>query len=67
MIKEVKLAKHITCKLHELDKVYFCVTCSEVLCPDCFIDNHIGHERKNLKKVYEERKQSLNNAIHSIE
>ena len=67
MIKEIKLAKHITCELHKLDKVYFCVKCSEALCPDCYMDNHIGHKRKNLKQEYEERKQSLNNAANSID
>ena len=67
MIREMKQAKHMTCQVHELDKVLYCMTCREAYCPECFMDNHIGHERKNLQKVYQEKKQSLLAAFEPIE
>ena len=39
------------------------MTCNEALCPECFMDSHVGHERKNLKKLYEEKKRTLLDAL----
>ena len=29
------------------------------LCPDCYIDDHLGHPKKLFKAVYEERKREV--------
>ena len=49
-----------------MDKVYYCQTCIVALCPECFIEEHIGHQRLILKKVYEERKKSILEALEPI-
>ena len=56
IIKETIFKKHLTCQEHDLDKIYFCETCKKPSCPECWFGEHIGHERKILKKVYEEKK-----------
>ena len=47
-IKEIKMDRHLTCKLHGLDKCYFCTNqgCQKALCPECFMEYHIGHTKK---------------------
>ena len=67
MIQEIRLVKHLTCQLHELDKVLYCETCAVALCPECFMDDHFGHARKNLKKVYEERKSLILTALEPFQ
>ena len=49
------------CKNHEYVKTYFCLEegCQMPLCPDCYFDDHLGHPKKSLKAVYEERKREV--------
>ena len=68
-IREIILAKHITCRAHGLDKCYFCMNadCMKALCPDCFIEDHIGHTRKHLNTFYKEGKQKVADALEIID
>ena len=36
------------------------------LCPDCFMEDHAGHEKRNLKVVYEESKREAGAAMETI-
>lgn len=50
------------CKEHSLKMIYFCVTCDQVICPDCvmFTKNHANHEIERLKNIYEKKIDSIN-------
>ena len=65
----MKMEKHITCRLHNLDKCYFCMNegCMKALCPDCFIEDHIGHKKTNFRTVFSEGKQKVSAAIEIID
>ena len=60
-IKEMHIMQNLKCEDHSLDKVYFCLaeTCQVPLCPDCYIDDHLGHPKKLFRTVYEERKHEV--------
>ena len=68
-IKEMEMDRHLTCMLHGLEKYYFCTNkgCQKALCPDCFIEDHIGHSKKPIQTVYIEGKQEVVAVIETID
>ena len=38
---------------------FLCKNCNEVTCPECFEVDHKGHERANLRLIYEEQRSEL--------
>ena len=68
MIKEMLFAKHLRCKLHDLEKCYFCMNeeCLKPLCPDCFMENHIGHKRRKITEVYREKKEEVDAVMEPL-
>ena len=39
----------------------------KALCPDCYIEDHAGHEKRKLKTVYEESKSEVGGAMDILE
>ena len=66
MNQQAKLTKNARCKLHNVDRIYFCVTCKVVMCPECLLDGHTAHERKILTDEYQKRKQEIIDASEPI-
>ena len=54
------------CLKHDLEQIYFCETCQSVICPECLIEEHMGHKRRILKEVYEERKNEIKCCVNSL-
>ena len=63
MVLELKLNQK-NCKKHELKKSYYCtkISCMKAICPECFIEDHEGHEKKKLKDLYEEKMRLIDTA-----
>ena len=40
--------------------------CLKPLCPDCFIENHIGHKRRKFLEVYREKKDEVDTVMESL-
>ena len=45
--------------MHALDHVFYCVGCKVSLCPDCYIEEHMGHPKKRLEDVYGATKKRI--------
>ena len=60
------LKKH--CKDHDCPKSIYCLksTCLEAFCPECFLEDHQGHEKKKVKELYEEAKKMVDAATKSL-
>ena len=55
------------CQQHQdLYLTLFCLPCMQVLCTECFIENHNGHKFSNIETVVEENRVCLNNDIGQI-
>ena len=52
--EESRARKKEQCNKHEQLKSYYCIksTCMMALCPECFIEDHNGHDRKKVKELY---------------
>jgi len=40
--------------------------CLKPLCPDCFIENHIGHKRRKIIDVYREKKEEVDAVMEPL-
>ena len=54
------------CQKHETEKFYFCITCQKSLCPDCYIERHLGHKKNHIKKEYADVKRKIQNELEVI-
>ena len=57
------------CLIHELEKSNYCMdaNCNMPLCPECYIESHIGHKRGRIIDVYEDSKLRVQAALDSLE
>ena len=39
----------------------------KALCSECFFEDHIGHDRKMIKKVYEEGMKAVGAAMETLD
>lgn len=49
-----------------MDVTYFCATCKAIACPECFFENHNGHDRKILKLIREEVTQEIKDRLDRL-
>lgn len=50
------------CSEHQMKMIYYCVTCTKVVCSDCvmFTKTHENHKFERIKSVYEKKVDCLN-------
>ena len=67
MIAELRLLKK-HCKDHDCPKSIYCLdpSCEEAVCPECFLEDHKGHERMKVKELYEDVKKKIDAATNSL-
>ena len=68
MILANKLKKEQTCELHKLEKSYYCMNerCKLILCPECYIEGHIGHKRGRIEEAIEGSKLTVDASMKTI-
>lgn len=52
-----------------MNKSYYCLaeSCQRPLCPDCYIEEHLGHPKKPLKAVYEKKRREIDSAMETFD
>ena len=40
------------CEKHDMSHAYFDTQCNVSLCPDCYIDSHLGHKKTHLRDAF---------------
>ena len=61
--------KHMHCRQHDLDKIWFCMTegCLKAICPECYIEGHIGHKKILVKTAYQNGKLEVAEAMETLD
>ena len=60
--------KPLLCALHDDKKLrFFCVTCQTLICRDCIILEHTGHQYNRIEKVAEKEKKDLLSLVDDAE
>ena len=55
-LSEARLLKK--CKKHkDMDKCYLCEPCKRNICPECYIEEHLGHKKVPLVEKFEQVKK----------
>ena len=55
-----------SCKMHDMKLFYFCLDCDQSLCPDCYIEDHLGHSKRRLKDVFAEKKSLIKESLEEL-
>lgn len=68
MNKEKLLKKDLNCEEHGYEKQYFCESedCQEALCSECYIERHLGHPKKPIRAVYQEKRREFQDALDTL-
>ena len=61
--------KNMRCGQHYLDKTWFCMTqgCLKAICPECYVEGHIGHKKILVKKAYQKSKLKVAEAMETLD
>ena len=59
----LKEAPPMLCKGHDEQLKIFCFDCDRLICRDCVIDNHAGHQCKFVKSFAPECRDTLSNSL----
>ena len=67
--KMIQKKNNKTCEIHDLSKTLFCMDegCKFALCYECYIEQHIGHQKAKLEDVWEANKSSATAALEFLE
>ena len=57
---------HEACKVHDQPKNIFCYDCDNLICRDCTIKNHFGHNHEFVKVAGPETKEMLNQQLEPL-
>ena len=57
---------HETCKVHDQPKIIFCYDCDTLICRDCTIKDHFGHNHEFVKVSGPETKKLLNQQLEPL-
>ena len=52
--------------MHDMKLCYFCLDCDQSLCPDCYIEDHLGHSKRRLKDVFAEKKSLIKESLEEL-
>ena len=68
-ITKLKLKQHLKCETHSINKIYFCLaeSCQTPLCPDCYIEEHLGHPKTPFKAIYDAKKREVVSAMDTFD
>lgn len=56
------------CNEHQMKMIYYCLTCSKVICSDCvmFTKAHEGHKFERIRSVYDKKVDALSREMTQI-
>ena len=67
MQEKIETIKQGFCEKHQMKKYFFDTDCQLDLCPDCYIENHIGHKKNFLVKEFVNTKAKIITQIEVTE
>ena len=59
--------KAMMCREHELELLFYCETCDQLVCMYCTMKDHIGHNHDTVKKMVDKHRQELKNITAPVE
>jgi len=60
-------AKALMCKKHDIELLFYCETCEELVCMYCTVKDHAGHEHDTVKLMASKHRNELKKVTTSVE
>ena len=61
------MPKAMVCKEHDIELLFYCETCDQLVCMYCTVKDHSGHNHDTVKKMVGKHKQELKNITAPVE
>jgi len=55
------------CKKHNIQLLFFCETCDQLMCLYCTVMGHMGHNHETVKKMADKHRQGLKEITAPLE
>ena len=59
--------KAMMCREHDIELLFFCETCDQLVCMYCTVKDHIGHNHDTVKKMVSKHRQELKKVTAPVE
>ena len=60
-------AKAMMCREHDIELLFYCETCDQLVCMYCTVKEHNGHNHDTVKKMVDKHRQELKKLTASVE
>ena len=60
-------AKALICKEHDIELLFYCETCEQLICMYCTVKEHNGHNHDTLKKMATKHRNELNEVTAPVD
>ena len=59
--------KSALCQEHELELIFYCKTCDQLVCQYCIMKNHLKHDHDTVKKMATKQRRELDKIMEQVE
>ena len=59
--------KAMMCREHDIELLFYCETCDQLVCMYCTVKDHIGHNHDTVKNMVGKHREELKNVTASVE
>ena len=59
--------KAMMCREHDIELLFYCETCDQLVCMYCTVKDHIGHNHDTVKKMVSKHRQELKKVTAPVE
>ena len=59
--------KAMMCREHDIELLFYCETCDQLVCMYCTVKDHIGHNHDTVKKMVGKHREGLKKVTASVE
>ena len=59
--------KSVLCQEHELELIFYCETCDQLVCHYCIMKDHLKHDHDTVKKMTTKHRKQLDKIMEPVE
>ena len=60
-------AKYAVCQKHELELIFYCETCDQLVCHYCIMKDHLKHDHDTVKEMATKHRKELDKIMEPVE
>ena len=64
---QLKSTKKVQCQDHDMDLLFYCETCDQLVCHYCTTNEHAGHEHGSVKKMAKQHLDKMDEVVKPVD